>query len=437
MLCSSCGFDRVEEGENCALCGARMVTATVGFADAPTINDPRDRSPDPTPSRHFVATYHPGDLYADRYRVEGFLGRGGMGSVYKVLDMQDGRTLALKILHSSAGDETGGTERFKREIKILAQISHPAVPRIHGWGVRDGEMFFLADFIEGENLRSLIRKKGPLDAAATAALGGSVADALEVAHQHGIVHRDVKPHNIMVGEGGMITLLDFGVARGVGLDMRTITATGMVVGTPEYMSPEQFEGLRVDRRSDIYSLGVVLFEAITGRLPFSGETPISIAMKHRSETPPAPRTIRRDTPAWLERIILRCLEKDPARRFDSSAELATGLRKEHKGERRSRRLPNGDAVVEDESESDEWALVITSPRQKTDWSTDMALSFEDRFYKLEQATRTGSPPRWVYRFSFWPQEQIFRKLLEYDTAASPASTSISSRVRNWLGPKKS
>ncbi|HVT03784.1 MAG TPA: serine/threonine-protein kinase [Thermoanaerobaculia bacterium] len=419
------------------MCGSATASPTVPFGEAPTVNDPRDRSADSPSPRHPVTAYQSGHIYAERYRIEGFLGRGGMGSVYKVYDTNELRTLALKILHASAGDESGGTERFKREIKILAQIQHPAVPRIHGWGIRNGEMFFVADFVEGDNLRALIRRSGPLDVAGTAALGASVADALEVAHQYGIVHRDVKPHNIMVGNGGMITLLDFGVARGVGLDMKTITATGMIVGTPEYMSPEQFEGLRVDRRSDIYSLGVVLFEAVTGRLPFAGDTPISVALKHRSETPPSPRSIRRDTPAWLERLILRCLEKEPPRRFDSAAELATALRKERHGERRSRRLPNGDAVVEDESEAEEWALVITSPSQKPEWSTEMALSFEERFYKLEQVTKTANPTRWIYRFSFWPQEQIFRKLLEYDPNAPNAAGSLSARVKNWLGPRKS
>jgi serine/threonine protein kinase len=209
----------------------------------------------------------------------------------------------------------------------------------------------------------------------------------------------------------------------------------MIIGTPEYMSPEQFEGRRIDRRSDIYSLGIVLFELITGKLPFSADSAVALAMKHQNEPPPEPRHIKPSTPAWLERVIMRCLEKDPQKRYLTAEELAQDLRKPRKGTRQSKLLPSGDRVVIDDSESEQWALVLVTKREKKGWSLDMALDFNGRYYRLDDFETDGARERWTYRFSLWPQEQIFRKLVNYDEDLQMQieKPTLAKKMRGWFG----
>jgi len=435
-VCSQCGFDAAEEGKPCGLCGEITLTGATPFEQLATEIMPY------TPGRSApVPDYANGFLYANRYRIEDFLGRGGMGSVYRVTDTAAGGTFALKILHAASGsDEADGTERFKREINILARLKHDAIPQIHHYGVREGEMYFVCDYIDGRNLRVEVRERGAYPPAEAAAIIARIADALDTAHRHGIVHRDVKPHNVMVSLDGTIYLLDFGVARGSGLDMKTITATGMIVGTPEYMSPEQFMGIRVDRRSDIYSLGVVLFELLTGRLPFTADTPIAMAMKHQTDVPPTPRSLRPEIPSWLDRIVTRCLSKQPEQRFLSASDLASELRRVRTGSRRAEQLPNGDSIVLDDSESEEWALVLGTKREKRDWAPGMALRFQDRYYRLDQTVAEPAAKGWLYRFSEWPEEEIFRGVVDYEQTAAQEATSeagkLSTRIKGLFNRGK-
>jgi serine/threonine protein kinase len=413
IRCASCGFDGAEEGAPCPSCKTEDPTSGVTAVVASTLTIPRESTP-VTPSQ---SQYHVGDLYADRYRIQKFLGKGGMGSVYRVVDQATEQVQALKILSSAAGEGDGGA-RFKREIEILAKLDHPAVPKVYGWGLNEGELYFLCEYIDGRDLKAEIKTRGPWPAAEAAELAARVADVLAFAHSRGIIHRDVKPNNVMIGKDNTIFLLDFGVARASGQGMETLTRTGMVIGTPDYMSPEQFSSNRVDERSDIYSLGVLLYELVTGQMPFEGETPIAIAMKHIQEIPSPPRLIRKDVPAWLERLILKCLEKDRKNRFGSAAELATELRKTRgSGKPRLRWLPTGDAIVEDDSESSDWVLVLSSFKPKEDWFEGMGLRFEERLYQLgriDPPPETAKAGRWTYNFSFWPQDQVFRRLVDYE-----------------------
>jgi serine/threonine protein kinase len=239
----------------------------------------------------------------------------------------------------------------------------------------------------------------------------------------------------MVATDGSVKLLDFGVARGVGIDMKTITATGMVVGTPEYMSPEQFEGHRVDGRSDVYSLGVVLFELLTGRIPFVADSPMALALAHTREPAPPPRSIRSDVPAWLNRVVLKCLEKNPADRFPTAADVAQELRKD-RSHGQIRRLVGGDYVIDDEIGG--WALVIASSRERTDWTPPMTLLFEGRPYRLERAELDEGPPkRWLYRFGFWPDSEAYRRVVDYTQFVADETARekgrISSKLKKWLG----
>lgn len=433
IVCENCGFDGLEEGKACAVCGEVTVSRTTPLSELST---EKRSTPDISPrtGRAKVPDYPDGHLYAGRYEIESFLGRGGMGSVYRVRDLESGGHLALKILHAAA-DDPGGSERFRREIGVLAKIRHPAIPRIAGSGLLDDEMWFVAEFVDGKNLRRVVRETGPFAPDEAVRVAASVADALEEAHRHGVIHRDVKPHNVMLASDGSVRLLDFGVARGVGIDMKTITATGMVVGTPEYMSPEQFEGHRVDGRSDIYSLGVVLFELLTGRLPFVADTPMALALAHTREPAPPPRSLRGEIPSWLNRVVLKCLEKNPADRFPTAADLAAELRKD-RSRGQMRRLAGGDYVVDDELGG--WALVLASTRERTDWTPPMTLMFEGRPYRLERSELEEGPTRrWLYRFSFWPESEAYRRVVDYAQFVAEEGarekSGLSSKLKKWLG----
>jgi serine/threonine protein kinase len=432
--CQSCGFENAEPGRACPLCGGSEVMGATLGSEQVTLEMPRSG-----PARESRVAV--GRVFDGRYRVEAELGRGGMGQVFRVRDTRENRDAALKVLHPVVDDDPDRIERFRREIAVLSRIRHPAVPKVVGWGVDEGDAFFVSELVEGHDLKIEIQQRGARPAPEVAALGAAVADALTAAHALGIVHRDVKPNNIMIATDGTVRLLDFGLARGMGIDLTSLTRTGTIVGTPGYMSPEQFDGLGVDERSDLYSLGVVLFELVTGRLPFTGQTPLAVAMKHKTEPPPLPRSLNRDVPAWMERVVLTCLEKDPGQRFHTAAELATELRRPRMHHRPSvQRLPTGDTVLHDESGQTDWALVLRTPREKTGWTPGLALAFAGRHFKLQgidvPAARAG---RWTYRFLAWPEGEIFRRLVDYDEdcaqRASAGPESLSDRLSRWMTPK--
>jgi serine/threonine protein kinase len=433
--CHACGFENAEPGKPCALCGASEGPPPQD--QLATLELPATRLAGPRPVIAGAAL-QAGEVYAERYHVEALLGSGGMGQVYRVRDSAGGGVLALKILHPLLEQDEERVERFRREIGILAKIEHAAVPRIHGWGHNGEELYFVSELIDGRDLKREIEARGPWPAEAAAALVATVADALAAAHGLGIVHRDVKPSNIMLDADGSVRLLDFGLARGRGVDLATLTRTGMVVGTPGYMSPEQFDGRGVDERSDVYSLGVVLFELLTARLPFTGTTPIAVAMSHKTEAPPSPRSLRPEMPAWLDRTVLRCLAKEPMQRFATAAALALELRRSRSAPR-SRRLASGDSVVEDESESTDWALVLAAPVEKTGWSQGMALRYQERYYRLDDAESTDASG-WIYRFGHWREGEVFRRLIDYEQDCqqrrSAREARLSSRLQRWLSGRR-
>jgi serine/threonine-protein kinase len=433
--CDACGFENAEPGKACALCGASEVVYTT--LEASTLGVPVTPSPGPVGPRSSAVAA--GDVIGGRYSVLSLLGSGGMGQVFRVRDERDGTPLALKVLHPLEGDDAERVRRFQREIQVLTRIRHPAVLQIRDWGQSDSGLFLVTELVDGEDLKLAIRRRGPFPPAEAAAIGATLAEALAAAHAQGVVHRDVKPNNVMIASDGSIRLLDFGLARGAGIDVTTLTRTGAILGTPGYMSPEQFDATGVDERSDVYSLGVVLFELLTGRLPFRAASAIAVALAHKTEPPPLPRSLRPGIPAWLERIVLRCLEKDPARRYASAAELAAELGRPHTGQApRLRTLPNGDGVVLDEAETTDWTLVLRSPREKTGWGEHMALRFEERYYRLAEVR---APDRvssaWEYRFVAWPAGEVFRRLVDYEQDASARAEAdanrLGARLSRWLG----
>jgi len=437
--CDSCGFENAEPGKPCALCGAsEIVHAT---SDLSTIAAPTT----PTPASGGgggAVRVEAGRVFGERYRILSLLGAGGMGQVFRVEDATSGQALALKVLRPLDAEDTDRVRRFQREIQILTRIRHPAVLHILDWGDSAAGLYFVTELVDGEDLKVAIRRRGAWPAPEAAALGATLAEALAAAHAQGVVHRDVKPNNVMIARDGSVRLLDFGLARGAGMDLTTLTRTGTILGTPGYMSPEQFDAHGVDERSDLYSLGVVLFEVLTGRLPFTGQTPIAVALAHKTETPPLPRALRPGIPAWLERVVLRCLEKDPARRFASASELAAELRRPREGQPpRTRPLPSGDGVLLDPGEATDWALVLTSAHEKTGWVEGMALRFEERYYRLMdlQAPASGGAP-WAYRFLAWPEGEIFRRLVDYEqdlvARAEADGKKLSGRLTRWLGRRE-
>jgi eukaryotic-like serine/threonine-protein kinase len=425
MACTSCGFERIEEGKSCPVCGAETLSGTVRRDDDATVERSYDRRHD--------ARLGPGDTFAGRYKIVAILGRGGMGSVYRAHDVKSDLERALKVLHATVDDPSAAV-RFKREIEILSRIDHPAVVRISDWGVAGDRMYFASELLDGEDLRQHLRRRMVLPPPEVAQVGARLAAALAVAHAHGVVHRDIKPHNVMVCNDGTLKLLDFGIARGKGIDMNTVTTSGVMVGTPEYMSPEQFGAGRVDARSDIYSLGILLYELTSGEVPFGGDTPIALGIKHHTAQPAPIRGSQPNVPAWLERIILKCLEKDPANRFLTAADLAAELLRPRTGSKNIRTLATGDQVIEDESESEPWALTIRTNAERRSWSRDMALLFEERYYRLEDIRFSNAGgAHWTYCFSHWPAEQIFRKVVDYETdAASRQSSGFREKLRRLL-----
>lgn len=270
-----------------------------------------------------------------RYELLERVGVGGMGVVYRARDRETQEIVALKVLKPEIAADPTMDERFKNELRLARRITHKNVCRIYDFNRLDGLAYISMEFIEGETLRALLDRVGALPHPHALSVLRQVCAGLREAHVQGVVHRDLKPENIMVSASGFVKLMDFGIARST--DMAA-TATQTLIGTPAYISPEQANGAHVDPRSDIYSLGLILYECVTGRRAFSGDTPLAVAIKQLQETPPAPRTLKPELPAHIDRAILRCLRKHPDKRFASVNELLKALkRRDHKTRPRRRR----------------------------------------------------------------------------------------------------
>jgi beta-lactam-binding protein with PASTA domain/predicted Ser/Thr protein kinase len=257
-----------------------------------------------------------------RYRILRKLGSGGMANVYLAEDEELGRRVAIKILNDRYANDDSFNERFRREAKSAAALSHPNIVSIYDRGEGDGRPYIAMEVIEGRSLKELILTSGSLPIAQAIELAKQILSALRFAHRHGIIHRDIKPHNILLGFEDRLKVTDFGIARAGASQM---TEAGSIMGTAQYLSPEQARGAPVTAASDLYSVGVVLYEMLTGKTPFEGETPIEIAMKHLNEAPRPPSQLRREIPPELDQIVLRALAKDPHDRYQSAEELSADL----------------------------------------------------------------------------------------------------------------
>ena len=267
-----------------------------------------------------------GTKVAGRFVIERPLGAGGMGAVYLARDEQLGESVALKVIAGMALLDPGSAERLRREASLARKISHPNVVRMHDLGEEHGLLFVSMEYVAGESLGARIQRLGTLTPAQLRPLVAQLCEGLSAAHAVGIVHRDLKPANVLIDANDRVKLIDFGIARG---DLQAgMTATNMVVGTPEYMAPEQVRGGAVDARTDVYALGAVLYHALTGRPPFRGETPISVGLAHCQDPVTPPRQLRPDIPAVWDQVITRALEKTPAARFPTVQALQAALNTE-------------------------------------------------------------------------------------------------------------
>ena len=273
-----------------------------------------------TPGPAFVR----GSVFAGRYEIIEVLGRGGMGTVLRAFDRKAEDEIALKFLNPELASDAAALERFRNELKLSRRIVHKNVGRVYDLNEAGGALFITLEYVQGEDLKSFIRRSGRLTAEKAATVAIQVADGLAEAHRLDVVHRDLKPQNIMVDRQGEARIMDFGIAR---FDRPGgPSEAGLIIGTPEYMSPEQFDGLEADARADLYALGIILFEMVTGRLPFEADAFARLAQRQKSEIPPDPRHLNPDIPADLGRIILKCLEKDKTARYPRAEDLLADLR---------------------------------------------------------------------------------------------------------------
>jgi serine/threonine-protein kinase len=270
-----------------------------------------------------------GRVFTNRYEIRQEIAQGGMAEVYLARDQLLDRPVALKALHPEFARDPSFVERFRREAQAAANLNHPNIVAIYDWGQDTGTYFIVMEYVEGRSLRDLMRADGPLDAERAADIGVEIAAALEFAHQNGVVHRDIKPGNVLITPTGTVKVTDFGIARAG--TSENLTQTGSVMGTATYFSPEQAQGLAVDGRSDVYSLGVVLYEMVTGLAPFTGDSPVAVAYKHVQEEPVPPSARNPAIPIAFEQIVLGALAKDPTHRYQSADELRADLMRFRRG----------------------------------------------------------------------------------------------------------
>ena len=264
-------------------------------------------------------------VFSNRYAVERPIARGGMADVYLARDQQLGRPVAVKVLFPEYARDPSFVERFRREAKNSAMLQHPNIVSVYDYGQERGTYFIVMEFVDGPSLRDVLHADGALPIMQAARIGSEIAAALDFADRHGVVHRDIKPGNVMIMPSGQVKVTDFGISANPMDANHGLTQTGAVIGTATYFSPEQAQGFQVDGRSDVYALGVVLYEMVTGQAPFSAESPVAVAMKHVREDPIPPSQLRPDVPPDLERIILKALSKSTQSRYQSAGELRADL----------------------------------------------------------------------------------------------------------------
>ncbi len=386
MKCPKCHSENPPDSNFCSKCATQLIPLN------------KEKSTQDGDTREIRVELPVGDIFAKRYQVLEELGRGGMGKVYKVFDKEIREKVALKLLNPEIAADERLIERFRNELKLARQISHRYVCRMFDLN-KEGEAYYISmEYISGEDLKSMIKMMGPMSSGKTIIIAKQVCKGLAEAHRRGIAHLDLKPQNIMIDKEGNVRIMDFGIARSLKGEVKP--EVGVLIGTPEYMSPEQIQGKDVDHSSDIYSLGIILYEMLTGEVPFEGDTPLSVATKQKSMAPPDPRNINAGIPEEISRMILRCLEKDRGKRYQDAEEVLVEIRKIQKGVPTTDKIlpekPDTDRVTEKRWENSIAVLPFAdlSPQKDQEYFCDgMAEELTSTLAKIDQlkvASRTSA-----------------------------------------------
>ncbi|HVB35958.1 MAG TPA: protein kinase [Candidatus Acidoferrales bacterium] len=351
MICPHCRTENADEISACTKCGSSfdlqidadetLDSSMPTFGSEKEGSSPTPKSPSRAASsargsaaasrtgpRSSVGVYgvlEPGNELGERYRIEGLLGQGGMGRVYKAYDKELDRTVALKVLQPELTTDANAMQRFKQELLLASRISHKHILRIHDLGEADGVKFISMAYVEGKDLHHLLREEGKLPTERAQKIAEQLCEALDAAHSEGVVHRDLKPQNVLMGKNDHVYVSDFGLAKSLESSTSGMTRAGQYLGTPKYMAPEQVEAKPVDNRTDLYALGLILYEMVTGEEAFKGDSTLQIMYRRVKEKPPNPKQVNPELPDNLTRVILRCLERDPARRYPSAKEILADL----------------------------------------------------------------------------------------------------------------
>jgi serine/threonine protein kinase/tetratricopeptide (TPR) repeat protein len=347
MKCPKCESENTDTARFCSNCATSLTGAEEAQPlPTQTIETPREE----------LTT---GSTFAGRYQIIEELGKGGMGKVYKVHDTKIKEKVALKLIKPEIASDRNTLERFSNELRIARKITHKNVGKMFDINDEAGTHYITMEYVSGQDLKGLIRQTGQLTVGKAVSIAKQICDGLSEAHSLGVVHRDLKPQNIMVDRQGNAHIMDFGIARSV--TGKGITGAGVMIGTPEYMSPEQVEAKEVDQRGDIYSLGVILYEMVTGKVPFEGDTPFAVGVKHKSEIPEDPGKFNAQVMQDLSRVILKCLEKEKAARFQDAVVLHAALQEVESG------LPITESVA---------------PRQRSTRSREVTVTFNPRKFLI-------------------------------------------------------
>jgi serine/threonine-protein kinase len=315
VKCARCGAALPEGGVSCPFCPDSLASLTKSHLD-----DPTESTREALTSR---VSFDPGQAFGDRYTIIEEIGAGGMGQVYKALDRKLRKPVALKLIRPHVASRSGAPERFRRELALAREVTHPNVCRVHDLGDIDGVLYISMEYVEGQTLDRLIQSVGHLSPRQTISLGRQICAGLEAVHERSIVHRDLKPGNIMIGRSGQALVMDFGMAYQFG-DQR-LTDAGVVLGTMAYLSPEQARGLATDPRSDVYAVGLMLYEMLTGRRPPGDGVALPLALREAGERCPPPSRFAPEVPGALDAVVMGCLEREPSRRYASARELEQAL----------------------------------------------------------------------------------------------------------------
>ncbi|UCE41192.1 MAG: protein kinase [Candidatus Aminicenantes bacterium] len=344
MKCPKCLADNPPDSRFCRKCATPLpVEEDLAISQTKTLQMP-------------ATMLDRGTTFAERYEIIEELGKGGMGRVYKAFDKKIKEVVALKLIRPEISADRNTIERFNNELRLARKISHRHVCRMYDVGQEGPSHFITMEYVPGEDLKRFIKRSGQLTVGKAVSIAKQVCDGLAEAHHLGIVHRDLKPQNIMIDENGNTRIMDFGIARF--LEGEGMTTQGVMIGTPDYMAPEQAELEGVDQRSDIYALGIILFEMVTGRVPFMGKTPLSVAMKHKNQDPPDPTDLNAQVTADLSRVILMCLEKEKSQRYQIVEDLLADLKNIEEG------LPTTQKIIPKAKSQPSDEITVTFKKKK-------------------------------------------------------------------------